>query len=83
MDCFIAFLDAVKPANLAPSQSSLLKPIIDKCIGAAKPHLKAKGIECMLEMFATTDNFDSEVFETLLELCKNKAVKVSEQSSSL
>ena len=57
-------------------QNDLLNIITDKCLGHAKPTIKAKANECIMLMFDCTEAFN-EAQDALLGLAGNKNIKVS------
>ena len=65
LDCFQVYIDKCDPAILASMQNSVYPPIMDKCLGAAKPTLKAKSMECMLLFFEVSENFGDETLDAL------------------
>jgi hypothetical protein len=54
-----------------------LKPLVDKGLGAAKPNIKAKALECALLIFEVSEQFDEETLDVLEKLCKSDKLKVS------
>ena len=50
---------------------------MDKGIGAAKPNVKAKSLECALLIFEVSEQFDEETMEIIEKLCKSDKLKVS------
>ena len=63
LECFQAYIDKCDPALLASFQDKIYAPMIDKCLGAAKPTLKAKSLECMLLFFEVSENFGDETLD--------------------
>lgn len=61
---------------MAEHQNDLLNIITDKCLGHAKPTIKAKANECVFAMFDSTEAF-TEAQDALLGLAANKNIKVS------
>lgn len=51
---------------------------MDKGLGAAKPNIKAKSLECGLLIFEVSEQFDEETMDVLEKLCKSDKLKVSE-----
>lgn len=56
-----------------------MKPLVEKGLGAAKPNVKAKSLECTLLIFEVSEQFDEETMEALEALCNSKTLKVSRQ----
>lgn len=54
----------------------MIKILIEKCIGHAKPTIKSKGLECFNLLFEVTELFDESI-ETILESINSKNQKVS------
>lgn len=65
LDCFQAYIDKCDPAILTSVQDKIYLPVLDKCLGAAKPTLKAKSMECMMMYFEVSENFGDETLEAL------------------
>ena len=63
--CFHTFIDKCDPALLSSMQNSIYAPVIDKCLGAAKPTLKTKAMDCMLLYFEVSENFGDETLDAL------------------
>jgi len=65
LECFHAYIDKCAPALLGSMQNSVYVSVIDKCLGAAKPNLKIKSMECMLLLFEVSENFTDETLDVL------------------
>ena len=65
LDCFLVFIDKCDPGLLASVQNSIYAPMLDKCLGAAKPTLKTKSMECLLLYFEVSENFGEETLDAL------------------
>ena len=65
LECFQVYIDKCDPPLLASIQNSIYAPIMDKCLGAAKPSLKTKSMECMLLYFEVSENFGDETLDAL------------------
>ena len=76
LDCFQVYIDKCDPPLLASIQNSIYAPIMDKCLGAAKPTLKTKSMECMLLYFEVSENFGDETLDALQALIKSNKPKV-------
>lgn len=63
LDCFQTYIDKCDPAILKTFQDKIYGPVIDKCLGAAKPNLRAKAMECMLLFFEVSENFEDETLD--------------------
>ena len=63
LECFQTYIDKCDPALLATFQNAIYLPVMDKCLGAAKPTLKAKAMECMLMFFEVSENFGDETLD--------------------
>lgn len=63
LECFHIFIDKGDATVLASCQSSVYAPMMDKCLGAAKPTLKAKSMECLLLFFEVGENFGDETLD--------------------
>ena len=74
--CLEAFLMKIKNTVMVEHQNDLLNIITDKCLGHAKPTIKAKANECIMLMFDCTEAF-TEAQDALLGLVGNKNIKVS------
>lgn len=61
---------------MASVQNDILKSLIEKCIGHAKPAIKTKGMECFLSCYEATEMFE-ESFESIIEMLNSKNQKVS------
>ena len=70
-----AFLDKVNKNLVVEAQNDIIKMLVEKCIGHMKPNIKDKGKECFLMLFEVSEAFDESI-DTMLELLKNKNVKV-------
>ena len=77
LDCFVTFADRCQPALLGQFQKDYLKPLVDKGLGAAKPNIKAKALECGLLIFEVSEQFDEDTLDVLEKLCKSDKLKVS------
>jgi hypothetical protein len=83
LECFATFADHCQPALLGQYQKDYIKPLVDKGLGAAKPNVKAKSLECALLIFEVSEQFDEETMDVLEALCKSDKLKVSDASSHL
>lgn len=79
LDAFSVFADRAFPGLLGTHQKDYLKPLIEKGLGAAKPNVKAKSLECALLIFEVSEQFDDETMDVLEALCLSKTLKVSRQ----
>ena len=77
LECFQEYIIKSEPGILSSMQVSVIKPMIEKCLGAAKPNLKLKSQECMLLLFEVSENFEEETMDALLGFCKSSKQKVS------
>jgi hypothetical protein len=50
---------------------------VDKGLGAAKPNVKAKAMECVIMIFEVSEQFDEETMDVIATLCKSDKLKVS------
>jgi hypothetical protein len=46
-------------------------------LGAAKPNVKAKAMECVIMIFEVSEQFDEETMDVIAALCKSDKLKVS------
>ena len=67
LECFQTYIDKCDSSILASFQNSVYPPMLDKCLGAAKPTLKTKAMECMLLFFEVSENFGEETLDALQE----------------
>ena len=81
LDCFHAYIDKCDGGLLASIQNSVYAPMTDKCLGAAKPSLKTKSMECMLLYFEVSENFGDETLDALQALIKSNKPKVRTTAS--
>ena len=81
LDCFHVYIDKCDPGLLASIQNSVYAPMLDKCLGAAKPSLKTKAMECMLLYFEVSENFGDETLDALQALIKSNKPKVRTAAS--
>ena len=56
---------------------SVIKPMVEKCLGQAKATLKQKSQECMLMLFEVSESFDEDTMDAILAFVKSKKPKVS------
>ena len=77
LECFQTYIDKCDPALLATFQNAIYPPVMDKCLGAAKPTLKAKAMECMLLFFEVSESFGEETMDAFQALVKSPKPKVS------
>jgi len=77
LDCFAAYLDKVQPALLGDTQITCFKPLVEKCLGHAKPAIKGKALENFLLIFEVSEKFDEDTTDAIEALCKHKVIKVS------
>ena len=77
LDCFAVYIDKCDPAILTGFHNSIILPIIEKGMGAAKANIKTKALECMLLFFEVSENFGEETIEALDAQVKSKKPKVS------
>ena len=63
LECFHTFIDKGDAAMLTSCQNSVYAPMMDKCLGAAKPTLKAKSFECLLLFFEVSENFGDDTLD--------------------
>lgn len=75
LDALEIFIEIGDPSTVANCQNDIIKVLIDKCIGHAKPTIKQKGLECFNLLFEVTECFEDSVgvFE---ESLKSKNIKV-------
>ena len=78
--CFQVYIDKCEPRILASIQDKIYAPIIDKCLGAAKPTIKAKAMESMLLYFEVSENFSEETLDAFHAQVKSPKPKVSHYS---
>jgi len=57
-------LDKIHKSILGENQNDILKMLVEKGLGHAKPIIKSKSTECMLLMFEVSENIEDSV-ETL------------------
>ena len=55
--------------------------MVDKCLGAAKPSIKTKAMECMLLFFEVSENFGEETLDAFQAVLKSNKPKVRVQVS--
>ena len=78
LDALNAYIDKADPKLVAVSQNDVIKTLIEKCLGHAKPTIKAKSLECFLLTFEVSEVFDDPTtIETFTEMLGNKQQKVS------
>ena len=77
LDCFNTYIDKCHASILTGFQNSIYPPVMDKCLGAAKPTLKTKAMECMLLFFEVSENFGDETMDAFQALVKSNKPKVS------
>ena len=77
LDSLNAFIDRGDPRVVAVAQNDIVKGLVEKCIGHAKPTIKHKGLECFNLLFEVTENFEESI-ETMVEVLQAKNIKVSE-----
>ena len=82
LECFHAFIDKCDPAILSSMQNSIYPPMMDKCLGAAKPTLKTKAMECLLLFFEVSENFGDETLDAFQALVKSNKPKVGDSNLS-
>ena len=70
------FIDKGEPRVVASVQNEILKSLIEKCLGHAKPAIKSKGMECFLSCFEATEMFE-ESFDSIIEMLNSKNQKVT------
>ena len=78
LDCFHTYIDKCDKRILASFQDKVYAPVLDKCLGAAKPSLKTKAMDCMLLFFEVSENFGDETLDALQEQVKSNKPKVSQ-----
>ena len=76
LDALQWFIDMGDPKVVGSCQYDIVKALIEKCIGHAKPTIKQKGLECFNTLFEVTESFDESV-ETITECLNSKTIKVS------
>lgn len=79
IDALRVFIDKADKRIVQSVQNEVLKALIEKCLGHAKPTIKQKGLDCFLLCFEVTEVFE-ESFEALLEMLNSKNQKVSQGS---
>ena len=77
LSCFLVYIDKCESALLATCIDKVLAPMMDKCLGAAKPSLKVKAMDCLLLMFEVAESFGEETLDALQALVKSAKPKVS------
>lgn len=80
LDSFKMFIDKCEPDLLGQVQNSVYQPMFDKCMGAAKPTIKTKALECMLLLFEVSENFGDETMDAFITHLKSPKPKVSTRS---
>ena len=65
LECFHVYIDKCDMHFLSSIQNSIYAQMIDKCLGAAKPSLKTKSMECMMLLFEVSENFGEETMDAL------------------
>ena len=78
LECFNTFVDKCDPSLLISVQDKIYMPMIDKCLGAAKPSIKTKAMECMLLYFEVSENFGEETLDAFQAILKSNKPKVSD-----
>lgn len=71
LDALNAFIDRGNPKIVGSSQNDIVKTLIEKCLGHAKPNIKTKGLECFHLLFEVTEAFQ-EVEEAMSECLNSK-----------
>ena len=82
LDCFHTFIDKGDSALLTSMQNSIYAPMMDKCLGAAKPSLKTKSMEIMLLFFEVSENFGDETLDALQAQIKSNKPKVRRRNNA-
>lgn len=75
LEALEVFIDKAEPKIVAMSQNDILKVLIEKCIGHAKPTIKTKALDCFLLMFEVSEVFEESV-PAMEESLKSKNAKV-------
>mmetsp|Transcript_15875 Transcript_15875/g.20013 ORF Transcript_15875/g.20013 Transcript_15875/m.20013 type:complete len:91 (+) Transcript_15875:230-502(+) len=65
LDCFHEYIDKCDPALLTSFHNSIIPPIIEKGMGAAKASLKQKALDCLLLFFEVSENFGEETIDVV------------------
>lgn len=71
LDALNVFIDRCDPKIIAANQNDIIKVLIEKCVGHAKPTIKLKALECFNLMFEVTETFD-ESLDTMTESLNSK-----------
>ena len=77
LSCFLIFIDKCEGSLLATAVDKILAPLMDKCLGAAKPSLKVKSMDALLTLFEVAESFGEETLDALQALVKSPKPKVS------
>ena len=75
LDLLTVFLDKCHPSIVEQYQNDIIPILVEKCVGHAKPNIKAKSKECFLLMFDVSENFDDSI-ETINTVISHKNIKV-------
>ena len=75
LDALTLFIDKADPKLVVVYQNEIIKVLIEKCVGHAKPTIKHKALECFNLMFEVTETFEESV-ETMTECLNSKNQKV-------
>lgn len=60
---------------MSSCQNDIIKILVEKCVGHAKPTIKTKSLECFNLLFEVTEAFDDSI-ETVSECLSSKNAKV-------
>ena len=71
LDALTVFIDRCDPKIIIGNQNDIIKVLIEKCVGHAKPTIKHKALECINLMYEVTEAFD-ESLDTLAESLNSK-----------
>ena len=65
LDCFKEFISMCEPDFLSQIQVSILKPLIEKCLGHTNEGIRNKSLNYTLLFFNISENFEEETMKTI------------------
>ena len=77
IECFQTYIDKCDPPILANIQDKIYMPMLDKCMGAAKPTIKAKSLDSMLLLFEVSENFGEDTLDAFQAILKSNKPKIA------
>jgi hypothetical protein len=75
LDALEVFINRADPRIVASAQNDIIKVLIEKCVGHAKPTIKNKSLDCFNLLFEVSESFDESI-DTMVECLSSKNVKV-------